>query len=227
MHAAKDYIEYIFFGSHTFLKLLNDPGLFKAKGSPLKRKVSFDERVSTNRLEAAVKQASGRTQEFEYQLRAVESQISTTLSNFRAIDSMMQEAYSGIEQHNMRANRALEHQVPYIAKQLEESEESLKELNDTLPAIESQVSEIRAMYDSGRKEAQELVDTLTWLNTDFYERWRRIIFSDSPVSWQWKLIMRTIFAVSFISCALLFCIAVAGAYRAHRHRLVWGDKLLS
>ena len=52
----------------------------------------------------------------------------------------------------MRANRALEHQVPYIAKQLEESEESLKELNDTLPAIESQVSEIRIMYDSGRKE---------------------------------------------------------------------------
>ena len=42
--------------------------------------------------------------------------------------------------------------MPYIAKQLEESEESLKELNDTLPAIESQVSEIRIMYDSGRKE---------------------------------------------------------------------------
>ena len=52
----------------------------------------------------------------------------------------------------MRANRALGHQVPYIAKQLEESEESLKELSDTLPAIESQVSEIRAVYDSGRKE---------------------------------------------------------------------------
>ncbi len=44
---------------NTFPKLLNDPRLalcpshrsamsqFKAKGSPLKRKVSFDERVST------------------------------------------------------------------------------------------------------------------------------------------------------------------------------------
>ncbi|KAK2463524.1 hypothetical protein APHAL10511_004275 [Amanita phalloides] len=200
----------------------------KSKTSPLKSKVNFDERVvSTGRLEAAVKQVSGRTQEFERQLRTVESQISTTLSNFRAIDSRMREAYSGIEQHNLRASRALEHQVSYIDEQLQESEKSLTQLKETLPAVDSQVTEIRAMYNSGREEAQELVENLTWLNTDFYERWRRIIFFDSPVSWQWKFVMRAIFAVSFVTCMFLFCIAVAGAYRAHRHRLVWGDKLLS
>ncbi|KAF8630145.1 hypothetical protein AX15_003098 [Amanita polypyramis BW_CC] len=183
--------------------------------------------MCASRLEAAVKVASGRTQEYEYQLRAIESQLSTTLSNFRAIDSTMWEAYSGLEQHHMRANQALEYQVPYIDEQLDESERSLAQLDDTLPVVDAQVSETRAMCDSGRKEAQRLVENLTWLNTDFYERWRRIIFTDSPVSWRWKLIMRALFATSFITCMVMFCIALAGAYRAHRHRLVWGDKLMS
>jgi hypothetical protein len=50
----------------------------------------------------------------------------------------------------MRASRASELQ---INEHLERSEQSLKKLNDTLPTIDSQVDEIRAMYDSGRKEA--------------------------------------------------------------------------
>jgi hypothetical protein len=78
------------------------------------------------------------------------------------------------------------------------------------------------------KQAKILVSELDWLNTDFYERWRRIIFtSTSPVSWRWKAIMRTLFVISFMICFWLFWIATAGAYRAHRHRLVWGDKLMS
>lgn len=200
---------------------------FRPRDLLSKRKVSFDERISTGRLEAAVKSASDRTQEYECQLRAVESQISTTLSNFRAIDYTMRESYSGLEQHNTRANHGLQNQVPYIESELEESAETLAQLNEILPNVDTQVTHIQAMYDSGRKEAEELVDNLTWLNTDFYERWRRIIFSDSPVSWRWKYIMRTSFAILFITSTVLLCIALAGAYRAHRHRLVWGDKLLS
>ncbi|KAF8634548.1 hypothetical protein AX17_004139 [Amanita inopinata Kibby_2008] len=119
-----------------------------------RKKVSFDDHVTTNRLEAAVRQASKRTQEYEDQMRSVESDMSTTLSNFRAIDSMMREAYTGIEQHNLRANRALDIQVPYIDRELEESEKSLVELDVALPAVNSQVAEIRAMYDSGRKEVR-------------------------------------------------------------------------
>lgn len=48
----------------------------------------------------------------------------------------------------MRANQASELQ---INQHLERSEQSLKKLNDTLPTIDSQLSEIRTMYDSGRK----------------------------------------------------------------------------
>lgn len=77
-------------------------------------------------------------------------------------------------------------------------------------------------------QAQILVSDLTWLNTEFYERWRRIIFtSTSPVSWRWKVYMRLLFIISFLVCARLFWIALIGAYRAHRHRLVWGEKLMS
>jgi hypothetical protein len=77
-------------------------------------------------------------------------------------------------------------------------------------------------------QAQALVEDLVWLNTEFYERWRSIIFtSSSPVSWRWKAVMRTLFVISFILCSWLSWIALSGAYRAHRHRLVWGEKLMS
>jgi len=84
------------------------------------------------------------------------------------------------------------------------------------------------VYDSGRRKAQSLVSDLVWLNTDFYERWRVIIFtSSSPVSWRWKALMRVFFAVSFVACAVLALIAVRGGYRAHKQRLVWGERLMS
>ena len=125
--------------------------------------------------------------------------------------------------------------------------ETLNELHDTLPTVHSHVSDIRVVYDSGREkvrsspttwrhlvvltssvQAQMLVSDLTWLNTEFYERWRRIIFtSTSPVSWRWKFYMRLLFIISFLICARLFWIVLIGAYRAHSHRLVWGDKLMS
>ena len=77
-------------------------------------------------------------------------------------------------------------------------------------------------------QAQKLVADLEWLDTDFYERWRAIIFtSSSPVSWRWKALMRLLFAVSFMVFAYMSWIALGGAYRAHRQRLVWGERLMS
>ncbi|KAI0311750.1 hypothetical protein OF83DRAFT_1068287, partial [Amylostereum chailletii] len=69
---------------------------------------------------------------------------------------------------------------------------------------------------------------LEWLNTDFYERWRTIIFTrHSPVSWRWKVLMRLLFAIVFAVTAWVSWIALLGAYRAHRQRLVWGERLMS
>jgi len=92
----------------------------------------------------------------------------------------------------------------------------------------AQVAEIRAVYDSGRAKAQIVVDDLTWLTTSFYDRWRMIIFtSSSPVSLRVKLIMRFLFFVCFMACMYIVFITIQGAFKAHRHRLVWGDRLMS
>ncbi|EAU90506.1 hypothetical protein CC1G_00890 [Coprinopsis cinerea okayama7 len=180
------------------------------------------------RLEQALRKVSNRASQYEHEMKDLESRLSEHLSNFRAIDSLIGEAYDGLQRNSKRANRALQHQVPHINDELEESKEVLLELSETLPIVQMQVKGIRDIYDSGRRTAKDLVDDLTWLNTEFYERWRLIVFtSTSPVSWRWKIFMRTLFAVSFVLCCWLSWIALRGAYRAHRHRLVWGEKLMS
>lgn len=149
---------------------------------------------------------------------------------------------------------ALNTQIPHISEELDESLDALAELAEALPTIRTQVADIRRVYTSGRQkvhhyllpfpsgssnarclilpfactQAQSLVDDLTWLNTEFYERWRTIIFTpNSPVSLRWKALMRLVFAISFLMCTWLAWIALSGAYRAHRQRLVWGDRLMS
>lgn len=138
----------------------------------------------------------------------------------------------------------MNHQIPNIYRDLQQSREVLEGLEETLPTVQKQVNEIQRMYDSGRQkvcndiffcspsphqyQAKYLVEDLKWLNTEFYERWRLITFTNSsPVSTHWKIVMRTL----FVLLSILFCwfswIAVKGAYRAHSHRLVWGDKLMS
>ena len=136
-------------------------------------------------------------------------------------------------------------QVPNIHRDLQESKEALGDLGKTLPTVQTQVQDIHEMYESGRRkvrivtppdapcpltssQGQVLVKDLEWLNTDWYERWRLIIFtSSSPVSLKWKITMRTLFVVISILCCWFSWVALKGAYRAHSHRLVWGDKLMS
>jgi len=161
-------------------------------------------------------------------MKDLESELSEDLSNFKAIDSLLQDVYSTVQRNYKRTERSLKHQVPQTKFMLEDSMDTLTELAQTLPTTQARISDIRGGYDSGRAKAQLLVSDLTWLNTEFYERWRTIIFTpSSPVSWRWKVYMRSVFVISFVVCSWLFWIAVSGAYRAHRHRLVWGEKLMS
>ncbi|KAF8239398.1 hypothetical protein L208DRAFT_1420795 [Tricholoma matsutake] len=184
--------------------------------------------VSSSKLEAAVEKASQQGLQYERQMKDLESRLSENLSNFRAIDSILQESFTGIQRNARRAERALQTHVPHINSELDESMKILSDLAETLPTIQSQVADVRVVYDSGRDKAKSLVSDLRWLNTEFYERWRCIIFtSSSPVSWRWKASMRFLFALSLIVCSYLFWLLLSGAYRAHRHRLVWGERLMS
>ncbi|KAJ6581559.1 hypothetical protein B0H19DRAFT_1115848 [Mycena capillaripes] len=184
--------------------------------------------VSTIKLEAALKKVSTQAAQYEHHMKDLESKLAESLSNFRAIDSLLQEAFSSLRRNAQRADHALNKQVSHITQELDSSMDSLTQLAEDLPTIQSQVADIRAVYDSGRKKAQSLVADLTWLNTEFYERWRLIIFtSSSPVSWRWKVLMRIFFTVSFVVFVWLTWITVWGGYRAHRGGSVWGERLMS
>ncbi|KAJ6548303.1 hypothetical protein B0H10DRAFT_1932164 [Mycena sp. CBHHK59/15] len=184
--------------------------------------------ISTAKLEAALKKVSNQAAQYEGQMKDLESKLSQSLSNFRAIDGLLQEAFTGLRRNAQRADHALNKQVPFITRELDGSMESLTHLAEDLPTIKSQVADIHAIYDSGRQKAQDLVTDLTWLNTEFYERWRLIIFTSStPVSWRWKFLMRLFFAVSFVMSVWLTWITIWGGYRAHRGGLVWGERLMS
>ncbi|KAG5723673.1 hypothetical protein E4T56_gene20240 [Termitomyces sp. T112] len=184
--------------------------------------------VPSSKLEAALTRASQKAMQYEYQMKELEVRLSEGLSNFRAIDSRIQESHNSIQRNTRRAERARQTQVSHINSELDESLKVLSDLADTLPTIQTQLTNVRVVYDSGRQKAKTLVSELRWLNTEFYERWRRIIFSSSsPVSWRWKAIMRGLFIFTFVIGAYLFWLLLIGAYRAHRHRLVWGEKLMS
>lgn len=51
-----------------------------------------------------------------------------------------------------RADRARTHQVPRILGDLQESKEVLEDLEQTLPVVQRQLSDIRTIYDSGRQK---------------------------------------------------------------------------
>ncbi|KAJ3734943.1 hypothetical protein DFJ43DRAFT_1059744 [Lentinula guzmanii] len=192
------------------------------------RVVKFEQSVSTSKLEAALKKMSKQAAQYEFQMKELESQLSQSLSNFRAIDSLFKEASTGIKRNYKRAERALHSQIPAIETSLDESYNTLSELAQTLPKIRTQAKDIRVVYDSGREKAQSLVMDLTWLNTSFHERWRRTIFMPNPpVSGRWKAFMRFLFAISFLLCCTVVWVGLGGAYRAYRHKLVWGERLMS
>jgi hypothetical protein len=94
--------------------------------------------------------------------------LTESLSNFRAIDPPVRDAYAGIkvrasiyrqtcrllilfsQRNNHRANTALTAQIPQTCNQLDEASFGLTELMNTLPDVQQQISHIRGVYDSGR-----------------------------------------------------------------------------
>lgn len=57
-----------------------------------------------------------------------------------------------MQRSGRRSDRALKSHVPRITTELDESLDALSELMETLPTIQSQVKDIRAVYDSGRQK---------------------------------------------------------------------------
>lgn len=115
-----------------------------------------------------------------------------------------------------------------LEAELRDTDEQLDDLRTRLPHVRKQVADIRDVYDLGRRRAQALVDDLSWLNTEFYERWRAVVFTTkAPVSWKWKALLRSMFLLSFLLCSWLAWIAVEGGYKAYRSKLIWGEKLMS
>jgi len=184
--------------------------------------------VSSTRMESKLKKVLMQAMQYEYEMKDLETKLVESLSNFRAIDSLLQDTFTGLQHTSRRTHRAMSATVPQINNELDQCVEALSELAETLPRIESQVAAIRLVYDSGRRKARSLVSDLVWLNTDFYERWRIIIFtSSSPVSWRSKALMRVFFAVSSVTCAVLALIAIHGGYMAHKQSFLWGESLMS
>jgi len=188
---------------------------------------SMDEDDS-RRIDRQAKRTLSRAVQSDTQIKDLDSKLREHLGNFRAIESSIKGALAELNRNVQRADQALNSDIPKLRDELEDSLVILQDLSTTLPRIRSRVANIRHAYDAGRTKAQELVGSLMWLNTDFRERWRLIIFTSSaPVSWRWKALMRISFAVFLVTCLWIAWVAMSGAYRAHRQRLVWGERLMS
>ncbi|KIJ65582.1 hypothetical protein HYDPIDRAFT_110699 [Hydnomerulius pinastri MD-312] len=165
---------------------------------------------------------------YDSQMKDLNSKLREQLSNFQAIETSIKGSLAELNRNTQRADQALNVDIPKLREELEESLAVLQDLSTSLPQTRTRVANIRRAYDSGRTKAQELVSDLTWLNTDFHERWRLIIFtSKAPVSWRWKATMRVLFAILLITFTWVAWVAIGGTYRAHRQRLIWGERLMS
>ena len=213
---------------HDDLEMANVPRRFSPTSNDDQDDHTPSDIVLTHRIEAALKRVSSRALQYEYQMKVLEVKLTENLGNFRAVEGLVQERISHVQRNSRRAEKALHSHVPSMSRDLELSMTTLEELELTLPHVRSQAIDARRAYDSGRKKAQILVSDLTWLNTDFHIRWRRIIFNtEVPVSERHQTLMRTLFMITTSICLWLAWISLRGVYRAHRQRLVWGERLIS
>ena len=60
--------------------------------------------------------------------------------------------YFSLQRNSARAERNVNVQVPLVKNDLDKSEESLAALSKTLPTVQEQVTNIRNVYDSGRRK---------------------------------------------------------------------------
>ncbi|KAI6041288.1 hypothetical protein EDC04DRAFT_2566013 [Pisolithus marmoratus] len=179
-------------------------------------------------LNEAARRVAVRAVQYDGHLKDLDTKLRESLSNLRAIEGSVKDTIIELHKTEQKADIVLETDVPKLRDELEKSLVMLQDLSYRLPRIRSRVANIQHAYDSGRMKAQQLVHDLLWLNTDFHERWRLIIFTSSaPVSWRWKLTMRLLFGVAVVTLLWMMWAAIGGAYRAHRQRLLWGERLMS
>ncbi|KAI0334547.1 hypothetical protein GY45DRAFT_1114323 [Cubamyces sp. BRFM 1775] len=176
----------------------------------------------------ALESASRRAALQERQIKDLEAKLALDLSNSRAIENLLQDVVTSIHHTSERARFASRNTVPDIETHLDQDLVVLAELEEQLPEVGSQIRDIRKVYDRGRDKARDLMASLEWLNTPVSQRLRTIIFtSNAPVSKKWKVAVRTVFALIFCACMWIAWITLRGAVRAHRQRLVWGERLMS
>jgi len=180
---------------------------------------------STSSLPNALRKSTA----YEPELKDLEEKLLEGLSNCRALESVIRDSFTSIKWNYRRAGQdTLRTSVPQIDEELTESLRVLAELEARLPVIRTQAIKIQLMYDSGRQKAEALAQDLRWLNRGWYERWYQVTFtSRGPVSWQWRVTLRMLSALAIMILAWMTAVALLGATRAHRQRLVWGERLPS
>ena len=120
---------------------------------------------------------------------------------------------------------------------------SLSALQERLPELRAHVRAIRAAYDSGRAKAQVLTSELEWKRMPIQDKvWRVALLGGNgsvkgngeggvgvvvPVRRRDVWLVRMVLLVIAAVLCWQLASALDGAVRAYRHRLVWGDKLIS
>ncbi|EIN05994.1 hypothetical protein PUNSTDRAFT_54307 [Punctularia strigosozonata HHB-11173 SS5] len=179
-------------------------------------------------FETLCERASMRASQYESQIKELESKLSEELGNFRALDQLLRDTKATLQVTTTRTDHALQIHAPYIQATLDDALDALTELSERLPIIRDQVHQIRMVYDAGRRKAIELVSALAFLNMPMPARYASIIFTPyAPVSRKKKILARTVACCCLVLSSWLAWIVLAGAIRAHRHRLVWGERLMS
>ncbi|KAI9509128.1 hypothetical protein F5148DRAFT_1189935 [Russula earlei] len=163
-----------------------------------------------------------RSSTYEHELKDLEERLVESLSNCRALEDIIRDSFTSIKRKYRRGQDTLLTSVPQIDDELAESLRVLAELEARLPAIRAQATQVQLVYDSGRQKAEVLVRDLRWLNRGWYERWYEAIFTSRGPS---RCAHCSDFALLFVAWMIL--VALLEATRAHRQRLVWGERLPS
>jgi len=197
------------------------------RSSPSSSDTISDDRSSYEQHKTALAAVEWGLQH-EYQIKELEAKLANDLSNSRAIHNLIVEALANLEGNTQRVSRALTRHIPHIHSELHGALDRLAELEARFPLVREQVRAVQRAYEQGRSKAQTLTADLEWTHAPLTERLHRKLFTRSaPVSTLEAVLTRLAFLVVLILCAWQLAGALDGAYRAYRHRLVWGDKLIS
>ena len=132
------------------------------------------------------------------------------------------------QSNTQRVDRALTRHIPHIHSELQSSLSHLLALESRFPVLRTQVNAVRSAYDKGRETARALQSDLEWTHAPLAARLHRTLFTRrAPVSALETALTRLVFLLVVLLCAWQVGSVLEGAYRAYRHRLVWGDKLIS